>query len=314
MFRSVFAGALAAGTLFAVSVQAQEAETAFTPEFSVGLGYVAMNANELVFDNAGNRISRLNWDTDTTVLNLGVKTQLENGMTVTGRAQVGLGGDSYMVDYDWLSRFGFADERWSDYSEHPDTRMERYLSIDVALGRDYVLENGTAMNLHGGLSWTNAKWSARGGSYIYTDDEGNFRALQGDFPDGVRVISYEQTLPTLFGGATFTREFGALTLNGTLRGGFTINASATDHHLLRGLRFEESAGVMPFASISVRGDYKVNETTALYIGAEYSQHFEGKNEVTVYDNSTGARLVRVNDGGGMDLRRLGIEAGAVLRF
>ncbi|MDO5657434.1 MAG: omptin family outer membrane protease [Paracoccus sp. (in: a-proteobacteria)] len=316
MCRSLFVTAFSATALFAVSAQAfdwPQAETAAAPEFTVGLGYLDTRANERVYDAAGNQISRLIWSSDAQVLNLGVRTQTESGMTVRGRAQIGLGGNSDMVDYDWsFWSDGFGADQWSDRSIHPDTRLERYIDMDVALGRDYQMESGARVNLHGGFTWTSVKWSARGGSYVYS--EWGFRDEEGDFPDGVRGITYAQSLPTLYAGASVTQTYGAWTLNGALRGGFAVNAQSTDNHWQRDLRFEERAGVMPYIGAALRGDYALNDVSAIYVGVEYAQHFNTKTDVTVYDEPTGARLVRVNDGGGMDLRRIGVEAGAVLRF
>lgn len=55
-----------------------------------------------------------------------------------------------------------------------------------------MINDATVINLHGGFKYTNMKWKAYGGSYIYSGDGFGFREDRGKFPDGEPVIDYEQ--------------------------------------------------------------------------------------------------------------------------
>ncbi|WP_245517814.1 hypothetical protein [Mesorhizobium sp. M1D.F.Ca.ET.183.01.1.1] len=40
------------------------------------------------------------------------------------------------------------------------------MNLDMAAGPDFVINDATVINLHGGFKYTNMKWKASGGSYI----------------------------------------------------------------------------------------------------------------------------------------------------
>ncbi|RWK69722.1 MAG: omptin family outer membrane protease [Mesorhizobium sp.] len=71
-----------------------------------------------------------------------------------------------MEELDHLSQRRIAGQDWSDQSIHPDTRLDRYINLDMAAGPDFVINDATVINLHGGFKYTNMKWKAYGGSYI----------------------------------------------------------------------------------------------------------------------------------------------------
>ncbi|WP_245322476.1 omptin family outer membrane protease [Mesorhizobium sp. WSM3882] len=92
---------------------------------------------------------------------------------------------------------------------------------------DFVINDATVINLHGGVKYTNMKWEAHGGSYIYSGE--GFRDYRG-VPGPKPGIDYEQRYFGLFLGAEATTTLGNLTLSGLLRSGFTVDASAVDDH------------------------------------------------------------------------------------
>ncbi|MBX8819108.1 omptin family outer membrane protease, partial [Ochrobactrum sp. MR31] len=89
-----------------------------------------------------------------------------------------------MKDYDWLMDppAGYGSDAWSHRSIHPDTQLNRYITADLALGHNFYVNETALLNLHGGFKYTNVKWDAYGGSYIYSRNE--FRDDVGDLSDG----------------------------------------------------------------------------------------------------------------------------------
>ncbi|EHK55651.1 outer membrane protease [Mesorhizobium alhagi CCNWXJ12-2] len=311
---------LAFGTFCATSTVAMAADQTIysAPDRSIvfvgGVGYTWLKGNELVYDEAGNRISELIWETDAPVLTTGLKAEVWNNWTISANAVFGFSGNSHMEDYDWLAPYSpsFASGDWSHQSIHTDTDLDRYINLDIAAGRDFVINDATTINLHGGFKYTNVKWSAYGGSFTYS--ENGFRDTTVNFPEGERVISYEQRYPGVFLGAEATTKFGNWTLSGVLRGGLTVDASDVDHHWMRDLRFEEDFGTIPFISVGAKADYRMTERASLFLAGNFDKYFREKGDTTMYDIPTGAQGPTFEDGAGMDFYAFTISAGFKVAF
>ncbi len=118
-----------------------------------------------------------------------------------GNLKVGLLGSGNLHDYDWLSNVrGFRGYDFDDWTHHSlsETNLDRYVSFDVALGHNFIINSRNTLNIHGGFKYTNVKWTAYGGSYTYSVRD--FRDDEGTLPNG-KGISYEQRLPALFIGS-----------------------------------------------------------------------------------------------------------------
>ncbi|TIL82997.1 MAG: omptin family outer membrane protease, partial [Mesorhizobium sp.] len=103
---------------------------------------------------------------------------------------------------------------------------------------------------------------------------------RGKFPDGEPVIDYEQRYFGLFLGAKATTTLGNLTLSGLLRSGFTVDASAVDHHWLReegrGLRFEDDFFTVPFISAGAKIDYQMTDRASVFLAGNVDKYFRNK--------------------------------------
>jgi outer membrane protease len=143
---------------------------------------------------------------------LGATARFKEVWTVKANAQVGFSGSTYMEDYDWLEPFaqaGAPDDQWSDRSRHSNTDLDRYINLDVAVGRDFAVNDTTLVNLHGGFKYTNVKRTSYGGDFVYSTN--GFRDDVGNLPDGEKGITYEQRYPGLFVGGEASTRFGAWT-------------------------------------------------------------------------------------------------------
>jgi outer membrane protease len=306
-----------AAVITAPAVHAADQVEFVSPErnfsFIGGIGYAFLKGDEIVYDDVGNRISHLIWESDAPVLTARFKANIKGNWTVSGGATIGFSGNSHMEDYDWLDAspsYAFGD--WSHRSVHPDTDLDRYLNLDIAAGYDFILNEMTMVNLQGGFKYTNVKWTAFGGSFVYSD--AGFRDWVGDFPDGERGITFEQRYPGVFLGAEATAKNGAWAFTGLVRGGFTFNASDTDHHWMRDLRFEEDYSAIPFVSLGAQVDYAVTESASVFLAGNYDHYFKKKGDTTIYDIPTGTEGPTFQDGAGMKFSSFTISAGVKIAF
>ncbi|TIL82498.1 MAG: omptin family outer membrane protease [Mesorhizobium sp.] len=311
---------LAFGTFCTSSTIAMAAHSTIysAPDKSVailgGVGYTWLKGNELAYDEVGNRISKLIWETGAPVLTTGVKAEVWNNWIISANAVFGFSGNSHMEDYDWLAP-SFAERDWSDQSIHPDTRLDRYIDLDMAAGPDFVINDATVINLHGGVKYTNMTWKAYGGSYIYSGD--GFRDDRGEFPDGEPGIDYEQRYFGLFLGAEATTTLGNLTLSGLLRSGLTVDASAVDDHWrreLRGLRFQDDFFTVPFISAGAKIDYQMTDRASVFLAANGDKYFRKKGYETTYNIASGQQQGVDKDSAGMDFYAFTLRAGFELTF
>lgn len=277
-----------------------------------GIGYTWLKGNEVVYDDNANRISQLIWKTQAPVATLGAKAVFADVWTASANAVIGFSGRSNMKDYDWLQPHwsGWGDDDWTHRSIHPDTKLDRYINLDVALGRNFAVNETTTVNLHGGFKYTNVKWTAYGGSFIYSKN--GFRDNVGTFPDGERGITFEQRYPTLFVGAEATTQIDDWTLSGLLRGGFTVDASDTDHHWMRKLRFEDEYETVPFVSVGGSASYQWSERTSLFLAGNFDKYFRTSGDTTEYKK--GVLNAKYKDGAGMDFVSATVSVGAKISF
>ncbi|MDR0253935.1 MAG: omptin family outer membrane protease [Brucellaceae bacterium] len=281
--------------------------------FLGGVGYASLRADELVYDG-DRKVSQLIWESDVPILTAATKVIFENDFTLAGNFAAGLTGNSYMRDYDWITTppSGYSSDAWSHRSVHPDTQLVRYWTADLALGRNFQLDETFVVNLHGGFKYTNMKWSAYGGSAIYSS-EGAFRNIIGDLPDGQRGISYEQTYPVTFLGAEAVTKLDNWSFSVQVRGGLAFRADDEDHHWRRDLRFVEKFKNTPFLSLGTRADYAVSERVSLFFAGNFEQYFHRTGDTELYNMKTGQDAFFPN-GAGMKFRSFSVSGGFKYQF
>ncbi|MCC5780474.1 omptin family outer membrane protease [Nitratireductor sp. B36] len=281
--------------------------------FIGGVGYTFLEAEEIVYDSAGNRISALFWESEAPVLTGGLRARLAGPWTLAANATVGLSGNSGMEDYDWLDASpSYAFNDWSDRSVHPDTELNHYFTGDIALGRDFEIRDSVTLNLHGGFTYTDVKWTAFGGSYVYS--ENGFRDEQGDFRDSERGISYQQKFPGVFIGAEATSRHKGWTFSLQARGGLNFKVEDEDHHWSRDLRFNGDFGTMPFLSLSGRVEHSISNNANLFLAGSFEQHFDRIGDVRISEIASGTPVGTFWNGGGLGFRAITLSGGFKMRF
>lgn len=267
--------------------------------FSVETGVMRLQANELVYEGK-KRVSQLVWDGNAIgVIGGLVQIDIDRDWRLTGKAHVGVTGENHMVDYDWLEPWyvGSGDNQWTDRSIHPDTRLDHYFDIDLAVGRTIAATDDTRFGINAGFRYTDFKMSAYGGSYIYSFS--GFRDAVGDFKKGEKGISYNQKIPVLYLGADAEKTMGQWTMSANARVGFTVNAYARDDHWMRSLifydHFDPSLSVGAGAQIA----YAFREGLAFTVSGSFDAMMRTRADTKMIDRVTNG-VTRFKNGAGAD--------------
>ena len=280
---------------------------------SGSVGLMSIEAREYVY--LGNdKASQLDWDTDGVVVyTAATGAELEGNWHVKGRVDLGFGGDGHMVDYDWVPGFAIDQSMngWSDRSVHPDTRLDYYFSGTLEFGRDIFADESTNVSLGGGFKYTEVRWEAFGGSYIYSD--GGLRNDIGDLPADVNAISYKQEIPTVFVGIDGSTRFDRLTLAGSIKGGLTTGINDQDDHWLTGTRFFGDMKVAPVLMLNVAVDYQLTDTASFYIAGNFENFFRRKGDLNSTETASGTATLYRN-AAGASLRTMSFQMGLRARF
>lgn len=307
------AGAMAADVPMVTDELPQtEAASPLNSALYLELGAVDILANEIVWDGDW-RLSQLIWKSTAPALVGGFNLDF-NRFTISGEIGVAFGGDSSMVDYDWIMPFAVANgpDDWSDRSLHPDTQLAHYFRGELTFGYN-VVETGTVtVNAHVGGSYTDVLWNAYGGSYIYSDAA--FRDTVGDFPDGQLGISYRQQLPILFAGIDVEADLGAWRLGATADVGLTIRAVGTDDHWLRDLQFIDAFSMGPTLHLAGRAERDFSHGLTGFLEVDYDKVFEVLTDTTMIDTTIPAVVGTFPDGGGADFQAFTFTLGVTLHF
>lgn len=272
----------------------------FTVHASIGLHN--FTAGEYVYVGSF-KLSQLNWkSTGVTVFNGGLDYQIDNLWKVRSKFSVGTGGDGHMVDYDWIYAGGTmtgpnGDDDWTDRSIHPDTRLDHYFAGEIAIDREVYRDEGSAFHIGAGFKYSDIKWTAYGGSYIYSSDAPLFyRDIIGDFTAGEKVISYRQKIPVGFVALSGEHYEGAFSISGGLRGGLSFGIEGIDNHWLRDTDFYDDMGMAPMIGSQIEVNYAVMPSASLYLAGSWERVFHARGDTkqvapgstTYYDDSAAA--------------------------
>jgi outer membrane protease len=291
--------------------------------FSLGaaVGVVEGTATEAAFYYPIGRkfkLSELKWDLKDVVMGA------VRGSVGYGRFRLNLevasalnDGDGQMVDRDWnypdgVSAFLTPDDRnWTDESRHPDTSLDKRLVIDPSLSV-LALQSGP-FRVHGliGFKSDTLKWSARGGTFVYSTESYASRDFVGAFNPNREVINYEQrfSIPYLGLAASWVRR--SLQVETHLAFSPAVFASDIDNHDLRNVRFEGDFSWGTYLGVGVTAAWEFAPGWSALFGVEYQTIPEISGDVTITGAEGNAFL---GDGGGIALQTLSLTVGAGYRF
>lgn len=306
------AGLIAGAGLLALPVAAMAGDVLQTSSdgtFTLrgSLGITSVRANELVFEDK-ERVSRLIWKSPAiSTLTGSIDVKLDKAFYVKASGVIGLRGNSHMADYDWFNPGG----PWTHRSVHPDTDLDHYFALSLEAGREILSIDGTDVSLGAGFKYTDVKWTAYGGSYIYSDS--GFRADRGKFPDGEKAISYQQQWPVPYLGVNLSHIEGAWTFGSALQGGIAVDAAGTDDHWMRDLRFIDYFDTTPAVMISASAEYEFRPDAAFYVSGAFDHMFRTRADTEMTDKLTGDK-VEFPDSAGADYQSMTVSLGLRGKF
>ena len=280
---------------------------------SGGVGLMNIEAHEHVY-LGDNKASQLDWDTNGVLLYTAkAGADLGSDWHVKGKLEVGFGGDGHMVDYDWVPGFAIDQsmDGWSDRSIHPDTRLDYYVSGALEIGRTIFTDENRTVSLGGGFKYTEVRWDAFGGSYIYSSR--SLRDDIGELPAGLKGISYKQQIPTFFLGFDGATHFDRLSLSGGVKGGMTTGIDDQDDHWLTGTRVFGTMKAAPVLMLDAAVDYRLTDMASIYLAGNFENVFREKGDMNSIDTATGnATLYR--NAAGASIRTMSLQMGFRARF
>lgn len=280
---------------------------------SGGVGLMNLDVHEYVY--LGNdKASQLDWDTDGIVLyTASAGAELGGDWHVKGKLDLGFGGDGHMVDYDWVPGFAIDQsmDGWSDRSVHPDTRLDYYVSGALEIGRNLFSNESSNVGIGGGFKYTEVRWQAFGGSYIYSD--GGVRNDIGDLPAGLKGISYKQEIPIVFAGFDGSARFDRLTLSGGVKGGVTLGIDDQDDHWLTATRVFGTMRAAPAVMLDAAIDYRLTDTASIYLAGSLENTFRTRGDMNSIDTTTGTATLYRN-AAGASFRTMSFQMGLRARF
>ena len=173
-------------------------------------------------------------------------------------------GNGEMTDKDYRLP-GFD---WTDFS-----RSE----VDVERGLAFDINAGFRLNQHGRVALTALvgyrqdiwEWTDRAQEFVYSD--AGFRDWRGHF-GGINAIDYKQTFRIPYaglhvGGPAGTRFHWQAYAIGSVFG----SAEAHDHHILRGLHFEDTFSGLTYLALGIAAGLELTARTGLEL-ALHIQH------------------------------------------
>lgn len=300
-------------------------------DLSVSTGVMSMSSKEIVYAARGNRYgspagaleSRLDWRTraaGTAALTLGVnalpRTRLETSLLLPI-----IGGDGKMTDVDWLNPATYP--RWSDRSQHPDTRLGRAFTLDLkALRRVYESE-GFSLDAVAGLRHVEQQWTAYGGRFVYTEKtrgacdygaappvylgDGVPRNCIGAF-DPVAQIAFRQRFETPYLGLRLGYAVGRWALSADLVGSPFVVARDRDLHVGATV-FDDQFRNQKMLGLTARAGYALARNVQFFLEADSQSYFLRKG-LGVSHPIGGGRAGSYT--AGLDLRAQRLSAGVRL--
>ena len=280
---------------------------------SGGVGLMNIEAHEHVY-LGDNKASQLDWDTNGVLLYTAkAGADLGSDWHVKGKVDLGFGGDGHMVDYDWVPGFAIDQsmDGWSDRSIHPDTRLDYYVSGALEIGRTIFTDERSTVSLGGGFKYTEVRWDAFGGSYIYSSR--SLRDDIGELPAGLKGISYKQQIPTFFLGFDGATHFDRLSLSGGVKGGMTTGIDDQDDHWLTGTRVFGTMKAAPVLMLDAAVDYRLTDMTSIYLAGNFENVFRERGDMNSIDTATGNATLYTN-AAGASIRTMSLQMGFRARF
>ncbi len=282
-------------------------------------GMLTGQLQEYVLVQPGNNsVSRLDWRLNTPVVGGTLSFRPFDRLTVQigGFTNVSSGRGS-MDDWDWLTPGQNLEDRvysarpdWSDWSNHPDTRVAYARMIDAnlryELWRGEALRGQTRVSAIGGFRNTLFGLASYGGPFIASWD--GFRADSGSFNDGDPVIGYAQNYYLPYLGLGTSWQFGRFSLDADVIGTLYGFGNERDNHVQRSIEFRSYYTNIPFVGGKLTLGYKLDDRYTLFGRVDYQHMFFSTADVTMTNYGTG-KVTYHEDNAGLNAQTMVIAVG-----
>lgn len=171
-------------------------------------------------------------------------------------------GDGEMTDYDWFIQ----GVDWTHYSRS-EVDVEKAQSFDINLSFELIGSEPFRLNLLAGYKQDFWEWTDSAQEFIYSENA--FRDTRGNF-NGESMIDYEQRFQIPYAGVNAGGILAdILVWNAYVLYSPLVKADDKDHHIARGLHFEETfenidyvafgatAGLQITPNLQIAGDLHV---------------------------------------------------------
>jgi outer membrane protease len=226
-------------------------------------------------------------------------------------------GDGTMVDRDWnypdsqSALLEPNDRNWTDESRHPDTSVVKGTILDLNLNV-LALQAGP-FSFRGIVGYKNDTWgwTARGGTYVYSQEFPGSRDAVGTFPEGQEVITYRQqySIPYVGVGASWGKR--AVQLESHVLYSPLVTARDTDYHVLRGVLFEGDFNGGTYLGLGLSASWAFTPQWSAALGVEYQSIPEINGDVRISGDEAGGFFA---GGGGIAMSATSVTLGAGYRF
>ena len=281
---------------------------------SVGIAGITANEHVYYFTSGPENLSLLKWESTAPIASVDAKARFGDAWTLRGHIDAAISGDSTMTDYDWL---GFSPslnfDDWDHRSISPNTSLDWYLNGSIAVGRDLPISDALTVNFNGGFKYTDVQWTAKGGTFIYSN--AGFRDTTGTIPN-VNAVRYRQQLPTVFLGADASVKDGPWSLDTTTKAGLVVYGLSTDDHYLRVPPFYilDTLTTATMVSADARLGYDISDHLGGFIEGSYEKMFSGHVPSTYYYMSNNQAYLHSDQVGGAELDVWSLKAGLKGQF
>jgi len=154
--------------------------------------------------------------------------------------------------------------------------------------RIYASESGEFnFNAELGFKRDNWRWSASGGSFIYSTFA--FRDTAGVFAN-IPVISYEQTINTPYVGATASYRDESFSLFLRVAGSPLVFAETVDQHYLRSLTITDTFSSGKMVNVDMSGTWHISGNVDLSMNYSYVKYYENRGDAHYNYYVTGVQL------------------------
>ncbi|MGV6394729.1 omptin family outer membrane protease [Pseudomonas caspiana] len=250
-------------------------------DLSLGLGLLNGRSQEKVYDD-GEKLSQLTWDIkQVPTLHLGLAFHPLDWLSYDLRGWTRIsGGNSHMKDYDWLSD---EDVGWTHYSDHPKTRLKNAWQVEFAATARALKREDLSVGVTAGYQRSRFDWDSKGGSYTYSSENG-LRDREGSFPDGLKVISYQQTYDTPYLGLVGLYNLHNWTLESRFKYSNWVRSRDFDNHHLRATTFSSDNGnTGRMQSLALGLTYNVNRQLSVKAGIDHQVYTSTKGNTLIKD-------------------------------